>query len=389
MKILFYADTVFSFGGVQRVLAVLAKTLSKSHDVTILTTDNAADCKLYDYQLTTIKFQHIAYAHPHDAEYYLCKLCSMAYKNLLPHNRFTAKLYAYSFFFPSYKRLLSMQINAGSYDVVIGVHAFLSLHLASVRSRLNAPMVIGWMHNSYDALFEKQRPYLPGLKSFFGHQMKQLDRVVVLSRHDAALFNKQLGLQCQAIYNPLTLVPQGRASIMHKKFLAVGRFTPLHKGFDILIKAFALFAKTNDDWLLEIVGEGEEESLYRNLISQERLEHRVKICPFTPNIQRHYSNASVFVLSSRWEGQPLVLLEAMSHGLPVISSDIPIARELLGGNGASLLFRTEDVADLATAMTGMATSSSWTEMSQKALSFYRDFDVDGASRKWNGIFVRK
>ena len=50
MKILFYADTVFGFGGVQRVLAVIAKSLSEQHDVTILSTDTAENLSMYDYR---------------------------------------------------------------------------------------------------------------------------------------------------------------------------------------------------------------------------------------------------------------------------------------------------------------------------------------------------
>lgn len=70
-------------------------------------------------------------------------------------------------FFPSsYKRTLARKINARQCDVVIGVHAFMALHLSAVKNRIQTKTV-GWLHNSYGAFFEKETPYLPGLDYFF------------------------------------------------------------------------------------------------------------------------------------------------------------------------------------------------------------------------------
>ena len=382
MKILFYADTVFGFGGVQRVLAVIAKSLSEDNDVTILSTDTDENLLMYDYNKSNIHFEYITYNGKKNIEYFVCKSISYIYKKILPQNRFTARLYSYSFFRPSYKRQLVYKINIGNYDAVIGVHAFLSLHLASVRKRLNVRSVIAWMHNSYDALFEKENPYLPGSKSFFANEMRRLDGIVVLSKSDERLFRKNLGLESVTIYNPLTLEPQGRASLGYKKFLAIGRFSPKHKGFDLLIKAFAVFARQNSDWTLEIVGEGEEENIYRQLIAERHLEQRVKICPFTKDIQRHYAGASAYVLSSRWEGQPLVLVEAMSHGLPIVSSDLPVAKELLEGRGCGMLFRCGDIDDMVMALSSMSSTTEWADMSENALKTSSLFKVDNIRQQW-------
>ena len=388
MKILFYADTVFGFGGVQRVLAVIAKALSDEHDVTILSTDTDVNLSMYGYGQSNVKFEYITYQGKINFEFYLCKTISFIYKKVLPHNSATSRLYSYSFFRPSYKKLLIAKINGGEYDAVIGVHAFLSLHLASVRKRLNVKNIIGWMHNSYDALFEKNNPYLPGLKSFFANEMKRLDGIVVLSKSDASLFRDNLGLECMTIYNPLTLEPRGKASLGYKKFLAIGRFSPKHKGFDLLIKAFAKFAQTNSDWTLEIVGEGEEEFIYRQLIIENHLEKRVKLCPFTKDIQRHYAGASAYVLSSRWEGQPLVLVEAMAHGLPIVSSDLPVAKELLEGRDCGMFFNCGDIDDMARALDLMASTDKWTDMSENALMTSSHFKVENIRQQWVKLLQR-
>lgn len=382
MKILFYADTVFGFGGVQRVLAVIAKALSNDNDVTILSTDTDENLSMYGYDKSRISFDYIAYNGKKNVEYFICKTISYLYKRVLPQNKFTARLYSYSFFRPSYKKQLVSKINGGCYDTVVGVHAFLSLHLASIRNHLNVNNVTAWMHNSYNALFDKENPYLPGLKSFFAVEMWRLDGIVVLSKSDERLFRSNLGLESVTINNPLTLTPSGRASVEYKKFLAIGRFSPKHKGFDLLIKAFAKFADTNNDWTLEIVGEGDEEIIYRQLIAEHRLEQRVKICPFTNDIQTHYAGASVYVLSSRWEGQPLVLVEAMAHGLPIVSSDLPVAMELLEGHHCGTFFKCGDIDDMAMALNRMASSAEWGEMSHNALSTSSLFMVDSILKQW-------
>lgn len=370
------------------MLAVISQKLAERHDVTILSIDTATDMSMYGYDRSKVKFDYITYGHPHLAEYYACKFCSLLYKKVLPHGRWSSRLYSRSFFLPSYKRRLVAKINGGGYDVVVGVHAFLSLHLASVRDLLQVPRVIGWMHNSYEALFEKEHPYLPGLKWFFSDEMRRMDSIVVLSHRDEKAFRERLRLDnLRVIYNPLTLEPKGAGAFSYRKFLSVGRFTAGHKGFDLLIKAFAAFARSDSGWTLEIVGEGPEEASYRQLIADHHLEDRVRLCPFTTDIQRHYSHASVYVLSSRWEGQPLVLLEAMSHGLPVISSDIPVAKELLEGNGASLLFPVGDIPRMSEAMRRMAMldEAAWAEMSGKARQYASRFSLDDIIREWEDV----
>ena len=62
MRILFYCDTVFSFGGVQRVLAEIAKALSGKHEVTILTTDTCTDLSMYGYAESTVLFDYFSYS---------------------------------------------------------------------------------------------------------------------------------------------------------------------------------------------------------------------------------------------------------------------------------------------------------------------------------------
>ena len=244
-KILFYCDTVFGVGGVQRVLAEVAKRLSEEYEVTILTTDDIRQTRRYDYHRSSVRFVSLIYAPVSIWRRLRQKCCSFVCKYLLPKNEWTCSLYARSFFLLPYQDELIEKINGGNYDVAIGVHAYCCLHLAIVRSKLNVPRTVGWMHNSYEAFFEKKHPYLPRLKAFFCNRMVDIERIIVLSRRDQQRYKTELGLETRVIYNPLTMEVKRTARPDNKSFLSVGRFSKNHKGFDLLIEAFALFAKRN------------------------------------------------------------------------------------------------------------------------------------------------
>lgn len=304
---------------------------------------------------------------------------------MLPQNKLFSKWYGYSSFSHTKRSLLIKTLNQGNYDVVVGVHVFLSFHLASIRKQIKAKSVIGWMHNSYDAFFSIKTSYVGNLKNLFVHQMPNLDRIVVLSKYDQAKYLKELGILSEVIYNPLTIEPKGKGSPENKKFLAVGRFSHLHKGFDILIEAFAIFAKQDQEWSLDIVGEGPEEEMLRGLISKHRLKKRVTLHSFTKEIGKHYESASVYVLSSRWEGLPLVLFEAMSYRLPILSSDISIAKEILKDKGVGILFKSEDITDLALKMRHMTENRDLRSISQTAFNYSQEFRASHIIQQWKNI----
>lgn len=382
MKILFYCDTVFGFGGVQRVLAVVSQALAKNNDVTILSTDTKENLSMYGYDKSNVKFRYISFSDSR-LERDLCRACSYVYKYLLPRNSFTARLYHHSFFHPSMKRKLVAAIG-NDYDVVVGVHAYLSLQLASIANRISA-RTIGWMHNSYEAFFEKENPYLPRLKELFAHEMKRLDKIVVLCNTDAGKYRNNLGLSPVVIYNPLTLEPQGKGSPSYKRFISVGRIEGGHKGFDILLEAFSRFSHSNLDWTLEIVGEGKGESLLRKIVYDNHLEQRVTISPFTTDIQSHYAKSSVYVLASRWEGMPLVLVEAMAHGLSIVASDLPVTTELLKDKGVATFFRNEDIDDLADKLRYSANRHDLETMSEAASHNAELFKIEAIMERWHSV----
>lgn len=380
-KLCFLTDSIFSYGGVQRVTAVIAKELAKDYDVTIVTLDKPEkkDTSLYNLQEADIHYRFFQYPETPRWKQLICKTYSYLYRRVLPQIKLTSDLYAHSSF-PSEKRdALAKELQRGNYDVIIGVHAPLSVRLAACKKQLKGVKLIGWIHNSHQALFCSSSHYLGlELHKHYEWQLGKLYQTVVLCHYDA----KEYKIPTQVIYNPLTLI-QGNASTgTSKKFLAVGRFSPQHKGFDLLIQAFALFAKNNKEWTLDIVGEGEEEKSFRNLITKLHLDERISIYPFTNNIQRYYSEAQVYILSSRWEGMPLVLMEAMSHGLPIVSSDLPVCKEIMGD--FAIYFKNGNINDLARSLKD-ATEIDWEKKSKEALTIAKRFDITTVSNQWRKL----
>ena len=386
-KICFLVDSIFSIGGVQRVTAVIAKELAKEYDVTILTFDKSEKkhTTMYGLKEANISYRFIQYPQVGDLKNILCKAYSGLYLKLQPQSKWSSNLYAKSSFPSELRQVLLTELKREEFDIIIGVHAPLAARLATLKKDLPKAKLIGWLHNSYEALFGEKSHYYIGAKRrrHYIYQFRELNHIVLLCQHDAdCYYQYDPKFHPTVIYNPLTLNPGDISKGTSKRFLAVGRFSRQHKGFDLLINAFSLFAHKNSEWGLDIVGEGPEEKLYRKLIKEYQLGDRITIHPFTNHIQVFYSKAQIYVLSSRWEGFGLVLVEAMAHGLPVISSDLPTSKEILGDFG--LYFENGNVVDLAQRLED-ATHLDWQAKSHEALKIAQRFDISHIIEQWKRL----
>ncbi len=386
-KICFIVDSIFSYGGVQRVTAVIAKELAKDYDVSIVTFDKPEqqDMNLYGLKEVDITYRFFSYPKIGDLKKKICKAYSGLYLKLQPKCEWCSDLYAHSSYPSELRNALLEELKQGNYDVIIGVHAPLAARLATLKRHLPDVKCIGWLHNSYEALFGEDSHYYIGAKRrrHYIYQFRKLDDVVVLCQDDANRFNTyDKSFAPTVIYNPLTLKQGVPSTGTSKRFLTVGRFTPLHKGIDLLIEAFNLFAQKNKEWKLDIVGEGTEEKTFREQIAKYQLEDRITIHPFTNHIQEYYSEAQVYVLSSRWEGMPLVLVEAMSHGLPIVTSDLPVSKEILGDFG--MYFKNGNIEDLAQRLED-ATHIDWEAKSKEALEIAKRFDIENIISQWKKL----
>lgn len=162
--------------------------------------------------------------------------------------------------------------------------------------------------------------------------VKPLERLIVLTEADKAAWNAAGCTNVVCIPNICILDGQKIPSAKKTKtVLAVGR---LHeqKGFDLLLKAWADIEKTHPAWTLRIVGEGHKRSELETQLQHQHLQH-VLLAGSTGDVINEYTSASLFVLSSRYEGLPLALIEAMWCGMPCIAFDCPHGpAELLADN---------------------------------------------------------
>ncbi|MFM0395713.1 glycosyltransferase [Paraburkholderia phytofirmans] len=137
--------------------------------------------------------------------------------------------------------------------------------------------------------------------------------------------------------------------------LAVGRLAH-EKGIDVLIDAFATVSRKLADARLVIVGEGPKRKELEEQIARLRLKDKVNLPGFKRSIADEYRRADLFVLASRAEGFGNVLVEAMSFGLKIVSTDRPGPAEILDNGKYGTLVPVEDVAVLADAMVNALTA---------------------------------
>ena len=172
-----------------------------------------------------------------------------------------------------------------------------------------------------------------------------------------------------------------------KRMLAVGRCRP-QKGFDLLIEAFAAQPQAHDEWELVILGDGPERTNLESLVTERRLGQVVTFAGLAGNVSDWYASADLFVLSSRFEGFPNVLLEAMAHGLPVVAFDcLTGPRELLEDGSGGILVPAENVEELSAALGGMFSDERRRiEYARKSLQVSRKYAVENISAQWLEVF---
>lgn len=136
------------------------------------------------------------------------------------------------------------------------------------------------------------------------------------------------------------------------ELVALGRLVP-QKGHDVLIQALAQLAKRRDDWTCKIVGEGWWRSHLNRLIDRHGLHQKVTLPGVSEDPHLVLREASLFVFPSRYEGLGVSVLEAAAIGVPMILSDIPVLREIVGPESNASFFPAGDSKALANTLEGV------------------------------------
>lgn len=176
-------------------------------------------------------------------------------------------------------------------------------------------------------------------------KLKKLDQFVVLTEEDRLAWPELKNI-C-VIPDPLPFTPSQVSSLTEKRVIAVARYSH-EKGIDLLLQAWAKVEQQCSDWRLDVFGNGDSSS-FESLINQLGIDRsRCKLNGCTDDVEKEYLKSSLFVLSSRFEGFGMVIVEAMACGLPVISFDCPCGPRAIITNGKDgLLVDNGNVTALA------------------------------------------
>lgn len=190
------------------------------------------------------------------------------------------------------------------------------------------------------------------------------------------------------IHNPVNLFSSNMPSdVYHKRYiLAVGRLTP-QKGFDLLIKAYSMLGNLDIDLLIS--GEGAQRENILEQIQSLGLQERVKLIGFKNNLQDYYKHAEVFVLSSRNEGYPNVLVEAMSLGCPCIATNCEFGPSEIIKHGINgLLVKPGNINELASAILDVLTNPILkSRISKNAMLINKTNSIESISLKWEKLIL--
>lgn len=215
--------------------------------------------------------------------------------------------------------------------------------------------------------------------------IKKLDAFVLLTQHDA---NSWKDIKDGYIIpNSLTFYPESTSNCDNKKVISVGRLDE-QKGFDMLISVWEIVHKNHSDWEINIYGEG---MLYDELtkkIFQKGLEKCFKIHKPVKNIVDKYLESSIYVMSSRFEGFGMVLVESMACGVPCISFDCPYGpSDIIKNNEDGLLVKNGDINAMAERICYLIENQNTRkEMGIKARKNIKRYSPDIIMNQWDLLF---
>lgn len=384
MKICFITETVFKSGGIARVLTVLANRLSEGHDITICVfepEENKSSIYGLSENIRVQYWKHIEKKH----------IFRAAARRINKKTGFlkkigSDKLYDFFFFTKDQENYWTDRINDGHYDIVIGLAAKISIMLGRISGCLNCK-AMGWQHNSYMAYIGTKREYFWAQDYLFTRYISRLERNIVLNEVDAKLYEEKLGVKSYVIYNPRSFQSHIKSDLWEKRFVAVGALNK-SKGYEFLVESSKVFTKAMPEWKVYIYGEGADKAKINKLIEKAGVSQNVFLAGYTSEVKNEMIHSSGLMLSSRWEGMPMVVLEALEIGLPIIAYNISAMSPLVTNGKEGLLVPCFDTAKFADAMISLAKSRNLrVEMGKNACLKSRQFDLDIIIKRWNNLLT--
>jgi glycosyltransferase involved in cell wall biosynthesis len=259
-----------------------------------------------------------------------------------------------------------------------------ALNLLAARFAAPGVLTIGQEHSNLAS-------HDPAVRRQIARRYGTLDALVTLTAKDLSTYEKALKARPRVltrIPNAVTRLGGGLPDLDAKTVVAVGRYTRT-KGYDLLIRAWAHVAPRHPDWTLRIYGGGPREEKLREMIEQRDLTGKVILMGRADDVGEELSKASIYVLSSRREGMPMVILEAMSKGLPVVSYDCPTGpAELISHGHNGLLVKPEKIHAMADALCSLMEDAELRrKLGTRGRETAAEYDLDIIAAKWDELLA--
>lgn len=301
---------MFNSAGMERVVSNKAQFLSaRGHEITIITANQNGRPYFYDVPACVKKIDFALNSFEYDDKPIIVKIFSFLKKE------------------KDFKHKLSCFLNQNHQDVVIALEDRFVPMLVQVSPK--GTVLVGENHFNKFAYVELGKSVnrnfiqtiIYNLRNWYIKKRYHnlLDAYVLLTRED---FDYRNGRKDNfvVIPNSVNYSESKRAALDKKVVIAVGRLS-YQKGFERLLESWAIVSEQCPEWKLQIYGDGEDKQKLIDICNKKKLKDSVTIYPPTPTIEQRLLDSSIYVMSSRFEGLPMVLIEAMSVGLPVVSFD--------------------------------------------------------------------
>ena len=376
-KIVFCTPAIYSAGGVERVVSYKAGFFAEQlgYDVTIIVTEGRGhDCyfPLSD-KVKVINFE-------------------LGFEELWRAS-FIKKVYLYLTKQRQYKRLLTAELMRIRPDFTISM---LRREINFLTSIHDGSKKIGELHVNRANYRNFEANDSNGLKRLFAkfwmrslvRKLKRLDQLVVLTDKSKASWPELSNVS--VIPDPIPMpIPLAISDLHAKRVVTIGRYA-YQKGYDLLLQAWAEVEKQYPDWTLDIYGQGDQ-TIYRELMGDLGIDaNRCHLNGPVEDVVKTYQDSAIFVLSSRFEGFGLVLVEAMACGLPVVSFDCPAGPDEIITDGVDgLLVPSGDVQALAEKLMALIADEDLRQrLGKQARQTAQRYNMAAISNQWKTLFEK-